>query len=866
MNVFFRHRAQLEPASAACLLASTGLQRWIRLPTLHDGGIPRGGFCNYTDGYGWQGWVYKTARRLTDAERHELEREYERSRAKIAKLREKSHEHARRRALRRWENAGRASNRHPYLTSKQVISHGLRQDGDLLLVPMWNEVGELQSLQTIDRDGKKLFLRGGRTGGCFHEICGRDDDGHCIIICEGYATGASIHEATGYAVIVSFTAGNLKAIAKLMREAAPEARIVVAADDDWKSDHNPGITSAVAAASEVGGLVAIPKFGDDRADDDTDFNDMMRAAGTEAVKQDIDAARVPTPDNGHSGNEATTKKRGKQADVLIAIAVDETDPFHSPDGIGYADVLVNDHRETWPIKSKGFRRWLARRYYEETESAPNSEAMSSALNVIEALAQYDGPTREVYMRVTQVGGKIYLDLADDDWQVIEIDSNDWRVANDPPVRFRRRPGMLALPMPVRGGKVYDLRPYVNVSTDLDFCLVISFLLSALRGRGPYPMLALLGEAGVAKSTLLRIVKALVDPNKADLRSPPRENRDLFIAANNSYVIAFDNLSALPDWLSDTLCRLATGGGFATRELYTDEEEKLFDAMRPVSLNAIENVVVRGDLADRSIFLMLATIPDDRRRPEEEFWAAFESDRPGILGALLDVIVHGLRVLPHTTLPGYPRMADFAKWGTACEGALWQPGTFARAYGANRAKATADVIEADLIADAIASLIQNKGNWKGETGPLLTLLNSHVSEDKRNDKHWPKAGNALSGKLTRAASSLRKIGIEIKPDRDPKTNRRIWVIGKAQITDEKDPSDPPNPLNRGNSKGLASKDPYKDVARPADDPLDRPLGANPLKNTTFEGSKDPKDHLPRDFAKGNSSTNWTVRPANRSLGG
>ena len=128
------------------------------------------------------------------------------------------------------------------------------------------------------------------------------------------------------------------------------------------------------------------------------------------------------------------------------------------------------------------------------------------------------------------------------------------------------------------------------------------------------IVVLSGEQGSAKSTFSAILRALLDPNTAPLRALPREDRDLFIAANNGHVLAFDNVSGLPAWISDTLCRLATGGGFAVRQLYTDQDEVLFDATRPVILNGIEDIVARPDLADRAVFLTLEPIPEERRRP------------------------------------------------------------------------------------------------------------------------------------------------------------------------------------------------------------------------------------------------------------
>jgi hypothetical protein len=425
-------------------------------------------------------------------------------------------------------------------------------------------------------------------------------------------------------------------------------------------------------------------------------------------------------------------------------------------------------------------------------------------------------------------------------------------------------------MPAKGGSVEDLKKFINVATQYDFPLIVSYLLAALRGRGPYPVIVLLGVAGAAKSTTLRLFKALVDPTKAPLRPPLRNDRDLFIAANNSYLIAFDNLSKLEDWLSDAFCRLATGGGYSTRQLYTDEEEQIFEAMRPLAINAIGNVVIRGDLADRSIFITLMLIPDDRRQPEDEFWAAFDALHAGILGALLDMVAHGLRELPNVRLTEYPRMADFTKWGTACEGALWPPGTFAEAYRINRTHATVDIVEADLVASAVTAFMQARADdeyaedqysWKGESGELLKLLERHVTEAQVKSKHWPKATNALSNRLTRALPALRKTGIEIQEGRDEKTRRKVWTIVRPRPPGpENDPSvssDPSKAIysNRLGPEGSRSYDPRRRIGEPspqpyakdddsiAEDGSDSSFLDKLFADNDFEGSKDAKDSLP-----------------------
>ena len=323
--------------------------------------------------------------------------------------------------------------------------------------------------------------------------------------------------------------------------------------------------------------------------------------------------------------KAKPSVKQKQADILIALA-QSAELFHTPDGTAFADLHINGHRETWRLRRAGFRHWLTCRYFETTQGAPNAVALQTALNVIEAKARFDSPERVVHTRVGGLDGRIYLDLGDKSWRAVEIDATGWRVVDNPPVRFCRAKGMQALPVPVSGGSIETLRSFLNVRSDADFVLVVAWALAVLRNRGPYPVLVLADEQGSAKSTFSGMLRALLDPNTAPLRALPREERDLFIAASNSHVLAFDNVSGIPPWLSDALCRLATGGGFALRQLYSDQDEMLFDATRPVILNGIEDIVTRPDLADRAMFLTLEPIPEERRRPEAELWPAFEARR------------------------------------------------------------------------------------------------------------------------------------------------------------------------------------------------------------------------------------------------
>jgi len=569
---------------------------------------------------------------------------------------------AAKRAAAIWDAAEPANDDHPYLIHKGVQPHEARVQPpgaddypDWLVIPVRAATGAIQSLHFISPEGEKRFLSGGRIEGG-HCWIGNPMDTSVLCVAEGFATSATIHQATGYPVAVAFNAGNLKPVAKALRRKWPNLKIILCADNDLdtkaKGNGNPGLTKAREAAKAVGGMSVVPDFGPDRPQGATDFNDLQRERGLEVVKQQlepvIEAVNDPVyrPDPLEDLEDSCGGREPKQTNQLIEL-VREAELFHTSDKTAFCDLKVNGHRKTWPVCSREFKLWLIQRFFEETGSAPNSQALKSALDTIAAKAHFQGPELDVHVRIGEVDDKLYLDLGDEAWRAVEIDSNGWRVVEEPLVRFRRPNGMQSLLIPQPGGSIEMLRGFLNVRDDKEFVLVVAWALAVLRNRGPYPVLALSGEQGSAKSTFSGILRALLDPNTVPLRTLPRDDHDLFIAATNSHVLVFDNLSGLPAWISDTLCRIATGGGYATRELYTDKGEALFDVTRPMILNGIEDIVTRSDLADRAIFLTLEPIPEENRRSESELWAVFEAERPKILGALLDAVARGLKMLPET---------------------------------------------------------------------------------------------------------------------------------------------------------------------------------------------------------------------------
>lgn len=490
-----------------------------------------------------------------------------------------------------------------------------------------------------------------------------------------------------------------------------------------------------------------------------------------------------------AGTPSEDKRPSQKATLTALVADDEL--FHDAESIAYARILVGDHHEVLRVDSKPYRNWITRATYEALGEPPGSEALSAAVNLALAQAVHDGPQHEVSVRTggLRPDGGFSIDLGDASWRAVHVQPGSWTIGPHEAVRFRRPNAMKPLPTPRRGGSIRALRRFVNVATDEDFLLLVAWITAALRPTGPYPVLLVEGEQGSAKSTLSRAMRHFVDPCKAPLRCEPRDARDLAVAAGNAHVVGLDNLSSLRDWLSDALCRLATGGGFATRMLYADFDEAVFDAMRPVIINGIAAPASRPDLLDRAILLTLPTIPEAERRTERAFWSDLESAEGKILGALLDLVAEALVILPAVRLSESPRMADFAEWGEAVGRAMGLgDGAFLRAYEANRSAVNEAAAEASPVVLAIATMLPEAGaSWSGTTSELRAKLLDEVSATGSPPADWPKTNRQLASDLRRQTPVLRRMGITVAAAGRSNRGRRL-VLRREQAAEKRPPRD------------------------------------------------------------------------------
>ena len=447
----------------------------------------------------------------------------------------------------------------------------------------------------------------------------------------------------------------------------------------------------------------------------------------------------------------------------------------------FADIMVSGHRETWPLASAQYSEWLTQRFWVDKDRIPAPVQLKSVIQLLRARALFSTSQRhDVHLRVAEFEAKIYLDLADESWRAVEIDAEGWRVIDAPPVRFRRTAAMQPLPNPVRGGTIDELRQFVNLN-ESDFLLSVAFALDTLRVGRPHPVLYLAGGEGTAKSTLTQILGSLIDPHRLKLRRLPNV-RDLFVAAHNQSILCFDNVSGIAADTSDALCQITSGAGFAKRKNYTDGEEFQVAGAHPVILNGIENCIDRPDLADRAIVLNLPRVDPARRRPEAEFWAAFENARPRLLGALLDIAVHGLANAAQVGTSELARVADFQRWALACETAFSAPGAFMRAFANNTTATVEGLIDGDPVAKAITAFMLDRRNWHGTAAELLSELTRHDQTEARVSRlpTWPRDPARLSKALRAMQPTLTKAGITIEFDKavDRRRTRTVKIWNRA----------------------------------------------------------------------------------------
>ncbi|MFJ4411895.1 ATP-binding protein [Streptomyces sp. NPDC088910] len=480
---------------------------------------------------------------------------------------------------------------------------------------------------------------------------------------------------------------------------------------------------------------------------------------------------------GHGKDDGGGEGKKPPAAVrLVELARDRYDLITSDDGRPYA-IERRGPNIALPLRGKaGLRQRLARLFTDTYHGeVPSQSALADAMTVLEGIAADDDPV-PVHLRVgTDPAGTIVIDLGSTDGRALVVAPERWRTVPRSPAVFRRSGAMAPMPVPVVDGDgLAKLHALLNMD-EPTFRQLVGWLVAAWIPHIPHPILTFKGEQGTGKSKTAQMVVNLIDPSPATKRSQPRDVKTWATQAFSSWALCLDNISVIPPWLSDTLCKAVTGDGIVDRALYTDDDVVVLTFRRVLAMTTIDAGALAGDLAERLLMLDLQLIDPDRRRTEEELDAAFEAVRPAVLGALLDLLSYVLAVLPHIRLETMPRMADYARVLAAVDQV--QGWNTLGSYLATSETVASDALEGDPFGRAVATFAEGAGTWTGTAAQLLELL---TFGDGPRPPGWPKDATRASGRIKRLAPLLRSIGITVDDTQrsQDRHRQRLLVLSRA----------------------------------------------------------------------------------------
>ncbi len=627
---------------------------------------------------------------------------------------------------------------------------------------------------------KCLSLKGSKNG----LICPwplPDLGGGPVLLVEGEAdSAAALSALPGVPVVATPGANPGKDCLKYLQKLLPGRSVVLAphpdeSGADWRDRVGRGLRNVQCDVRYV------PPEGGGLLSSDADLDDRLQAgADLECLMDEA----LPWQDPNADSETIAQKLLGLVAAVEFV---------HSGDGSAWA-VMPEGRALRLDVRGSPFAAWLRHRFLEAHGRPARSGDVSDVLGALIGRARFEGPKREVYTRVAGHGGNVYLDLGREDTMAVEITLTGWRIIDRPPVLFATSDALAPLPVPAENARPKDLDALIDLLglPAVEALLATAWALGCLQPGRPFVILLLIGPAGSGKSTRTRLLRMLVDPAGADgtlVASPPREGRDLYAAAAGTHVLALDNLSSMPRWLSDLLSSVATGSGQATRRYYTDNELAVVQVRQPVILNGIEVAGLGEDLMDRAI--VLSCPPVEEARTEAELWCEARQTAPRILGALLNAAVVALKNRASISIPAdrRPRMLDFATWVKAAEPYLrqvpaWGDLDFLEVYAANRRQASDEVLEADPLGALLLKLAGER-RWQGSASELLDTLEGMLEDECGPDratkimrgKRWPSAPHVLGARLQRLVPQLKAAGIAARRGRSG-TSGRAWILEPA----------------------------------------------------------------------------------------
>jgi len=559
--------------------------------------------------------------------------------------------------------------------------------------------------------------------------------------------------------------------------------VIVLPDNDAAGrDHAQKVAKSLkgfAASIRILELPNVPDKGD--------VSDWLDAGGTTE-----ELLALETIDPGQHSNiegDEDDEKKASQTDQIVNFTQANFELIHDRNGDVFArDIHTGEVRR---LGGRQFKDRLIAGFYKQTGMAVRDQSLRESMATLQAIARFNGQPRDVFIRCAKAGDKYYLDMCEPgNSKAIELGAGFWKVTDCPPVLFVRGDAMQPIKTPVHGGKLSLLWQTANIPEKLRV-LVVTWLIECLRTETPYPGLELIGEQGSGKSIAAEALRRVIDPSSCNLRGAPKTVEDIFVAAGQNHIVAYENISHLAGAMQDALAILSTGGGYAKRQLYSDAEEHIINVRRPWLINGIAVAVSQQDLVDRVISIDCPNI--EARNEVSKQWLKFDEDLPSIVGGLLDVAAKALAILPSVQLAAKdrPRMVEFVMLGQAvAQSAGFEKNEFLNRFNELRAETVARTIDSSPVASAILEFIE--GEPSGITASIKEILSRLERYKPTGTDSWPRSPKGLGDALRRAAPALRQVGIQCKTK--GKVHGVIfWNISTTGV-DGKSPMSPCPPMS------------------------------------------------------------------------
>ena len=528
------------------------------------------------------------------------------------------------------------------------------------------------------------------------------------------------------------------------------------------------------------------------------------------------------------------EERRNQADRLIGYALEDVQELFV-DQHGAPHALIDD--EPVPLTSRSYS-WLRRLMWEEEGRSVSGEYLKMAAGTLSAHAEFSGELRELYTRAAWHQDTLYYELRPG--KVVRVGPGGWTFEANPPVLFRHYLNLKALPDPEAGGSLDVLDGLVNLKSERDRRLFKAYLVTLPLEHVGRPIFNASGAMGSGKTTIQRLIKRLLDPTAPEtVRFDPR---DFLQKAMHAYIVMLDNQNTIPEWASDTLCRLVTGEADSKRRLYTDDEDFIIELRRAALLNGINVPTDRGDVLDRSLVVELERISDGERKTEEQIWELFAREHPVLLGALFDVLTKAIALKPSLKLSRRPRLADWGEYAAAVYEVMgWGAEAFLKDWDEVVRVQNQATLDGSPVAQAIIKLMEEHEECS-ETSSKMHALLKDIAEaqgvDVARDKAWPKSARWLWRRIKEVLPLLVAAGIEAGRAED-RSGTKI-TLRKMPKDDATNATVEENPTDKAEPRGDTGEDDATSNATPAPDAT-----SNATSNATL---------YPADRAKSGNSGN------------